>query len=365
MKTFLFILIWCICFVSEAAKPKPADPKATKETVNLYRNMIKLQHKGLMFGHQDDLPYGYGWFYEEGRSDIKDVCGDYPAVYGWELGHLELGAPYSLDSVRFDKIRVLITEVYGRGGINTISWHHRNALTGGTAWDVSSKGVVKSVLPGGEKHDLYLQYLDKLADFMLSLKTVDGKFIPVIFRPYHEHTGSWFWWGKNLCTVEEYKALWRFTVTYLRDTRNIHHLLYAYSTDRFSTREEYLERYPGDDLIDELAFDLYDRGADYPKVLKNCAEIVSALAREKNKIGAVSEAGGPIARQTNWWTKTILETLKPIDLSYVLVWRNPWNKPQEAFAPYKGHPSSADFILFYQDPKTLFQKDITPLRLYK
>jgi mannan endo-1,4-beta-mannosidase len=92
---------------------------------------------------------------------------------------------------------------------------------------------------------------------------------------------------------------------------------------------------------------------------------VSQLSHEKNKIAAVSEAGGPIARQTNWWTKTILETLKPINLSYVLVWRNPWNKPKDAFAPYKGHPSSADFVQFYQDPKTLFQKDITPLKIYK
>jgi mannan endo-1,4-beta-mannosidase len=37
-----------------------------------------------MFGHQDDLAYGVGWKYEPGRSDIKDVTGDYPAVYGFE-----------------------------------------------------------------------------------------------------------------------------------------------------------------------------------------------------------------------------------------------------------------------------------------
>jgi mannan endo-1,4-beta-mannosidase len=365
MKSIIIFLSLCICLSVQAAKPKPTDPKATRETVKLYQNMIKLQQKGLMFGHQDDLPYGKGWFYEEGRSDIKDVCGDYPAVYGWELGHLELGNPLSLDSVRFDKIRDLIRVAYSRGGINTISWHHRNPLTGGTAWDVSSKEVVKSILPGGSKHDLYIQYLDKLADFLLSLKADDGKFIPILFRPYHEHTGSWFWWGKNLCTVEEFKALWRFTVTYLRDTRNLHHLLYAYSSDRFNSREEYLERYPGDDIIDMVAFDLYDRGADYPKVLRNCAEIVSQIAKEKKKISAVSEAGGPIARQTDWWTKTLLEALRPVKLSYVLVWRNPWNRPQEAFGPYKGHPSSEDFIRFYQDPATLFQIDIATLKMYK
>ncbi len=354
-----------ICFAAMAAEINPTDPKATKETVSLYRNLMKLQHLGLMFGHQDDLPYGNGWIYEDGRSDVKDVCGDYPAVYGWELGHLELGARYSLDSVHFDKIQGFIKTVYERGGINTISWHFRNPLTGGTAWDVSSKEVVASILPGGIKHALYLQYLDKLADFMLSLKTDDGKFIPVIFRPFHEHTGSWFWWGKNLCTADDYKALWRFTVKYLRDTKNIHHLLYTYSTDRFNTLNEYVERYPGDDIIDLLAFDLYDRGADFKDVLKNCAGIVSKLAAEKNKIGAMSETGGPIAKDTQWWTKTLLETLRPFDLAYVLVWRNPAHMPEAAFAPYKGHPSSDDFIKFYNDPKTLFQKKISQMNIYK
>jgi len=365
MKILIIILLVFASLSVRAAKPFPSDPKASKETVNLYRNMLKLQHEGLMFGHQDDMPYGNGWMYEEGRSDVKDVCGDYPAVYGWELGHLELGDAYSLDSVYFDKIRDGIKTVYQRGGINTVSWHFRNALTGGSAWDVSSKKVVASILPGGEKHKVYLQYLDKLAEFMLSLKTDDGTLIPIMFRPFHEHTGSWFWWGKNLSSVEDYKALWRFTVTYLRDTKNLHHLLYGYSTDRFNTVNEYLERYPGDDVIDMLAFDLYDRGPDYAATLKNCAGIVSKLGAEKNKISAVSEAGGPITKNTEWWTKVVLESLRPYELSYVLVWRNPWDKPQDAYAPYKGHPSSADFIKFYNHPRTLFQKDITPKNIYK
>src|ERR1041385_8430323 len=68
----------------------PSDKKATKETIALYNNLKKLLDKGFMFGHQDDLAYGVGWKYEDGRSDIKDVTGDYPAVYGFELGRLEI-----------------------------------------------------------------------------------------------------------------------------------------------------------------------------------------------------------------------------------------------------------------------------------
>ncbi len=359
MKNLLFVLLLGASLIASAARPVPSDTKATPEAVKLYQKMMKLQHEGMMFGHQDDLAYGTSWYNDLGRSDVKDACGDYPAVIGWELGHLELGDARSLDSVYFDNIRKGIQYAYQMGAINTVSWHHRNALTGGTAWDVSSKQAVASILPGGEKHELYVQYLDKLATFLGSLKDDKETLIPILFRPYHEHTGSWFWWGKNLCTVEEYKALWRFTVTYLRDNKQLHNLLFSYSTDRFTTEDEYLERYPGDDLIDLVGFDLYDRGPDYSATLSNCARLVSKIAAEKNKIGAVTEAGGPIFKNTEWWTGVLLNALRPYDLSYVLVWRNAFNRPaREAFGPFKRCPSEADFVKFYQDKKTLFLKDI-------
>ncbi|MBC8004235.1 MAG: beta-mannosidase [Verrucomicrobia bacterium] len=359
MKNLLIILLLCAATASQAGNPVPSDPKATKEAVNLYQRMFRLQQKGMMFGHQDDLAYGTHWNETEGRSDVKEVAGDHPAVFGWELGHLELGRTHSLDSVKFENIIRWIKKVDSQGGINTISWHFRNPLTGGSSWDVSNKQTVASMLPGGDKHELYKQYLDKLADFMLSLRTDKGQWIPILFRPFHEHTGSWFWWGKNLTTIEDYKALWRFTVNYLRETKNIHHLLYSYSTDRFTSIEDYLERYPGDDLIDLVGFDLYDRAPGYAETLGNCARMVTQIAAQKGKLAAVTEAGGPLATKTDWWTTVLLETLRPYPLSYVLVWRNAYNHPTEkAYGPYKGSPDEKDFVKFYNDPKTLFLKDI-------
>ena len=365
MKIFLIITIIVIITPVFAQNQKPADKLATQETINLYQNLFELKEKGLMFGHEDALAYGHGWYGEPGRSDVKDVCGDYPAVYGWEIGHLELGDEYSLDSVYFGDIKKWVKTVFERGGINTISWHLRNPFTGGSSWDTSSKEVVKSIIPGGEKHELYKTWLNTLSEFLLELKTDDGIFIPILFRPFHEHTGSWFWWGKNLCTVDEYKTLWRFTVNYLQNEKGIHHLLYTYSTDRFQTKEEYLERYPGDDIIDVLGFDLYDRGPDYASSLKNCAEKVTLLAAEKSKIATVSETGGPLASNHTWWTDKVLETLRPYDLSYVLVWRNPF-KPTDhgAFAPYKGSPDSENFIRFYNDKHTFFQQEVGREKVY-
>jgi mannan endo-1,4-beta-mannosidase len=168
MKSFIIPILFTgltIC-TAYGKDPSPADKKATKETVNRFRSLYRLQNKGVMYGHQDDLMYGSTWWYEKDRSDTKDFAGDYPAVAGFELGHLELGNERSLDSVSFSQIAEQIKAHYKRGGVITISWHADNPLTiqdpasksrrqGGTAWDVSSKEVVASILPGGKNHEMF------------------------------------------------------------------------------------------------------------------------------------------------------------------------------------------------------------------
>src|SRR5690606_41441732 len=68
-----------------------ADPDATAETRALFANLKHLSADHVLFGHQDDLAYGVTWKREKNRSDVHDVTGAYPAVYGWELGDLEHG----------------------------------------------------------------------------------------------------------------------------------------------------------------------------------------------------------------------------------------------------------------------------------
>ncbi|MES2649345.1 MAG: glycosyl hydrolase [Bacteroidota bacterium] len=350
----------------------PVDKKATKETVALYHNLKRLIAKGVMFGHQDALAYGVNWKYEKGRSDIKDVTGDYPAVYGFELGRLEIDEPVNLDSVPFDKMKDFIREAYGRGGVITLSWHLNNPLTGKTSWD-PAPGTLASILPNGSKHELYKSWLDKVAIFMLSLKGKNGEFIPVIFRPFHELNGSWFWWGKNHCTPEELQQAWHFTVGYLRDTKNVHNLLYAFNTDRFSSKTEYLERYPGDEWTDIIGFDIYQREkgreaneqfvSDVSQMLTNLESIATA----SNKIPALTEFGFGTLPDSAWWTNTFLKGIQSHKISYMLAWRNAGHKGgnnYEYYVPFKGHKSAADFRLFYNDKKTLFQKEITVEKMY-
>ncbi len=329
-----------------------------------------------MIGHQDALAYGVHWRYEEGRSDIKDVTGDYPAVYGWDIGGIEKeGNSKNLDAVPFDKMKSFIEAAYNRGAVNTISWHVVSPLGAGkTAWD-TTKGAVATILPAGSNHTLYKQWLNKVADFISSLKGKNGEPVPVLFRPFHEHTGSWFWWGKDFCTPEEYKALWRFTVQYLQQEKKLHNLLYVFNTSGdIVTEADFLERYPGDDVVDMLSIDTYQyddpqQGNTFITKTNAALTLVNDIAIKKNKLLALAETGYEAIPYEAWWTKTLLPAVGANKISYVLLWRNhgynEWMKKMHYYAPYKGQVSAADFIKFFNLPQTLFEKQAAAANLYQ
>ena len=374
MKPIIFIAVVAFilsgCSSGQVKKSVTADPLATAETKSLLAGLKAASEKGIMFGHQDDLAYGTGWIYPGGESDVKRVTGDYPAVYGMDLGDIEHQAPVNLDSVPFDDMKIFAREIYARGGVITMSWHGDNPLTGGNAWDITSDKVVASVLPGGENNEKYRKWLDNIAAFLNSLKDENGTPIPVIFRPYHEHTGSWFWWGQKLCTTEEYIGLWRFTVDYLRKEKNVHNLLFAYSSSGdIADKARYLERYPGDDYIDLMGFDYYQmRDAGNQSFIDEVSRVLSILtdvAADHNKVVALTEAGYEGIPDPQWWTGTFWPAMKGHRISYALVWRNAHNIPGHFYAPYPGHLSEKDFVDFHNLPGTFFQKDVTALGLYR
>ncbi|MFC2089806.1 glycoside hydrolase family 26 protein [Bacteroidota bacterium] len=368
MKKIVFGLIFlallfgqaCRTNTGESAKQEvvTVDANATVETKALMYNLLHYQDDAIMFGHQDDLAYGIGWWAEEFQSDVQLVSGKFPAVFGWDAG--EIGQERNIDSVLFSDMQKWMIEVFERGGINTLSWHLDNPVTKGDSWDKTP--AVYAIIPGGELHEEFKSTLDDLAAFLEGLKTKEGIYAPVIFRPWHEHTGDWFWWGTGNCSTEEYKALCRFTVEYLRDVKGLHHLLYAYSTDIFDSEEEYLERYPGDDYIDMLGYDDYHQfktEASIPDAIHSL-QFIAGLAGEKNKPFALTETGLERIPDPYWFTEKVLNSIKADKLarkaSYLLVWRNA--RLDHHYVPYPGHPAEEEFRKFEQDPFTWFLEDL-------
>ncbi len=325
----------------------------------LIKRLVKLQKKGVMVGHQDDPVYGTTWKWDKGRSDVKDVCGEYPAVMGFELGALELDSTKNLDGVPFDRMRDEIVAQYNRGGIITISWHPYNPVTGKNAWDTSGTPL-KEIFLGGSQYQKFKSWLGKVATFLNSLKTADGKKIPIIFRPWHEMTGGWFWWGRNSCTSEEYKKLFEYTIKTLRGL-GVDNAVICYSpgADSKETETSYMTYYPGDEFVDMFGVDAYQYATkeQYIKEVRNELAIMQKISKEHCKLFALTETGYRNTPDAEWFTTAVLPALQGFNTSYVLFWRNAWDQKEENFGPAPDKSCAPDFRKFYNDKKTLFVKD--------
>lgn len=332
----------------------PAGNRSPAAQLRLLREVAA--NDRILFGQQDFGFYGCHWAYEPGRSDVEACCAEHPALLGCDLGGIELQTERNLDGVPFDTMRREIVRHHERGGLTTVSWHPRNPLTGGDAWDTSDPNTVRSVLPGGAKHAEFLGWIDLAAGFLNSLRTADGTLVPVLFRPWHEHTGSWFWWGEKLCTSQEYRALWKMTVARLREQGV--RILTVYSPNPVDDENGYLERYPGDAWVDVLGLDAYHAGdaAGFTSRLGRSLAVMERIAAQNGKPCALTETGQEGIPTADWWTSVLLNGIGKHRPSYLMVWRNALQteKPGHYYAPYPGHPSEADFIQFHALDRTLF-----------
>ena len=150
--------------------------------------------------------------------------------------------------------------------------------------------------------------------------------------------------------------------------QGLHNIITAYSPDRFKDREEYLERYPGDDYIDIIGHDNYGdfRSIKTKDQAVQALEIIVSLAKERNKIAALTETGvGQRATNATWWTDVLLEVLKSSPstkkIAWVLVWRNA--DKRQNYAAFPGAATAGNFKAFESDTLTLFMEDLP--QMYK
>ncbi len=244
----------------------------------------------------------------------------------------------------------------------------------------TSNDPVNQILPGGAYHKVYTAYLDMIADYA---KQVEGA---ILFRPFHENTGSWFWWGAAFCDAETYKNVFRYTVEYLRDTKNVHNMLYEYGPSNTGTGsvKEYGLRYPGDGYVDLVGFDMYDQkpsdDGNFMQQFQKQLKVVESFAKQHGKLLAVTETGAandpaPGDNQTALlktgngnkdWYQQMLDIVSESEASYYLLWAN-FSKKDGFYTPYvdqvnedgslQGHEMLDYFISFYNDGRSIFAAD--------
>ena len=129
----------------------------------------------------------------------------------------------------------------------------------------------------------------------------------------------------------------------------------------------------GDGLIVQFSYDYLDRNRtrfskynsfdEFNKsfsVTDDIYQHFTDYAIKNGKLAAFTETGLESIPNPAWWTETLLKALQSdkLQLCYVLVWRNDTKSPTHFYAPFPGQVSEADFIKFYNDPYTLFEKDL-------
>lgn len=388
-----FLLIGCIYFVScskeqdnsntdpvvnpptstdalttKNVKTYMVDANATEATVALFYNLKKLAKTHFAIGQQD----AFNGFYNNGssaQSDIKKTTGNDPAVLGLDFMFItDKSNNGQSDNWFYQQEKIIIDdakEAFSKGMITTFAWHLREPFKEESFYaadmtETQKNTAFKSILPGGSNHNWYKQKLDKVASIFLNLKDANGVLIPVIFRPFHEFDGNWFWWGQNYCTAEEYKTAFQFTVDYLKNTKGVHNVLYAFSPDNsYSTATNYLSRYPGDAYVDVLGMDNYgdfnnqgQTGADRANAK---LKMISELAISKVKIAAMTETGYQVTATTptiaNWFSTYLYSSLtnNNIEISYVLFWTN---SKDGYYVPTPGTSNVSDFTTFTTKSKS-------------
>ena len=247
---------------------------------------------------------------------------------------------------------------------------------------------MKNILDNGRLHTIFDGYLDLVCDFCLELQK---KNIALIWRPFHENTGGWFWWGCNTCTPQEFKKLWQYTWDYMVQKRGVHNLIWAYSPgSEIKTIEQFTEcseqsfagRYPGDEYVDLIGFDMYEQlpaqndtfFAEYEKQMK----LVADFAVAHGKLWANTETG--VSHPDNrallttgnedfdWYTK-VLDVNAKYGSCYFLLWAN-FSAKWAFYAPYvtakrgigkhkklEGHELLGSFLRMYDDERSVFSNE--------
>jgi len=376
-RTFIFLALFPLCICCKGGGgdepgPEPvveetvlslADPDATPETKALYSNLWAIREKGWMFGHQNDLLSGRTWREKDGGSDTRDVCGDYPAVYGVDVAAFMDERKDTADNPRKRKT---IVEAYDRGMVVMACMHLNNPLTGGTSWisrdsDPRKTETVAQILTAGsEARVTFDRWLDNLAKLAESLVGSDGVQIPLICRPFHEHGHEWSWWGNTSCTADQYTALWRYFVDGLKE-RGVHTFIYAISPamNNAKTDDDFLFRWPGDGYVDFIGMDCY-QGINNNVFTQNL-KCLRRVSEAKKKPAGVTETGVQGFTAEDYWITNIAAPMAGRNMSMLVTWTNeydPMGQYDVYFSVFKGHPSEESFRAMYDREDTFFCGDL-------
>ena len=259
------------------------NKNSTANTKKLYSFLKDSYGKYVITGQQCDGGINGNEF-----KAIKNLTGDYPALLGLDMmdytpSRTALGASSSAVETAI--------EFANKGGIVTFCWHWNapteylnstaNSSDGwwGGFYTQSSKFDIAKVMNGQDAKGKKLLDRD-IKEIAKQLKRLEKAGVPVIWRPLHEGSGGWFWWGAK--GSDAYKKLWKYLYKELTNTYGCNNLIWVYNGQS-------ADWYPGDEYVDIVGEDIYPGNHVYDPQVSRFRQAINYGS--KTKITALTENG--------------------------------------------------------------------------
>ncbi len=256
---------------------------ATANTKKLYSFLKDSYGKYVITGQQCDGGINGNEF-----KAIKNLTGDYPALLGLDMmDYTPSRTAFGTSSSAVEKA----IEFANKGGIVTFCWHWNapteylnstaNSSDGwwGGFYTKSSKFDIAKVMNGQDAKGKKLLDRD-IKEIAKQLKRLEKAGVPVIWRPLHEASGGWFWWGAK--GSDAYKKLWKYLYNELTNTYGCNNLIWVYNGQS-------ADWYPGDEYVDIVGEDIYPGNHVYDPQVSRFKQAISYGS--KTKITALTENG--------------------------------------------------------------------------
>lgn len=173
--------------------------------------------------------------------------GKYPAIMSSDWGFWGYKGGYDYTRIVPD-----LLSHWNNGGLIETCWHVNNPVTNAWNWDDTTPVNLPDVYtPGNPVYDVFKSHMDAVA---AGLKMLQDSGAVVLFRPFHEMNGNWFWWGDR--DPAQYINLWRYVHDYMTNTKGLTNLIWVYCVNRDLGDE--LAYYPGSQYVDIVGIDYYD-----------------------------------------------------------------------------------------------------------
>ncbi|MBQ9118538.1 MAG: beta-mannosidase [Lachnospiraceae bacterium] len=274
----------------------PCNPNAQQCVKKVMEYLAEITYYKILTGQhtqtmaQEELHY------------IEEVTGKQPALLGFEL------LSYSPNINYLDTDEECMTEVvenYGtlkrawewaeRKGLLTFTWHwfspiggrSKSFFTVNTDFDAS-----KAVIDGTPEHSAVLADLDVMAGI---LRPFCERQIPILWRPFHEGEGTWFWWGAK--GAEPLKKLYRMMYERFTNVHKLHNLIWVWNSPL-------PECYPGDDVVDIISRDMYPPEHEHDSKSKMYQELIQITKEPKlvliGETGTLPSAKAIVEEKVGW-----------------------------------------------------------------